>query len=81
MSAMVTATQVCAAAEELYPGKFKAISLRKGSLHIEVSSAQLLPFKLVEGQLLQQLNQFASTHNLQPITKIRLTINDVSATV
>jgi hypothetical protein len=81
MSAMVTATQVCEEAEAQYPDQFHAVSLRKGTLHIEVPSSKLLAFKLIEGKLLQELNQFAATHNLQPITRIRLTINDESGTL
>jgi hypothetical protein len=72
----VAASAVCREAERLYPGLFKAISLKNGILHLETDYAQQLEIKLIEGKLLDDLNRFADIKNLPPTSRIRLTFSE-----
>jgi hypothetical protein len=76
MAPIIIGTQLCQESERLYPGQFKAVSIRKNILHLHVSHAQLMAFKLIEGKLLQDVNRFATTQKLPLINKIKLTISD-----
>lgn len=81
LAQVLDATSLCCKAEQLAPGLFKAISVRNGVLHIEIHKSKTLALKLVEGLMLAELNAFAATRHLTPITKIRLTFSEDSVIV
>lgn len=64
---------VCREAERLYPGIFRAVSVSRGVLHLEIKKKNQLSLKMVEGKLLQELQQFAQEKYLPVPTRIRLT--------
>jgi len=70
------ATSLCQQAESLYPGLFRAVSVRKSVLHVELNRSQAIPFKLVEGKLIEELNRFATTRQLPEIARVRLTFSE-----
>jgi hypothetical protein len=76
LGVLVEAGVLCQKAEELLPGVFKAVSVRNAALHLELTKENLLAFKMVEGQLMHDLNQFASTKKLPGIKRIRLTFRE-----
>jgi len=73
----VVAGALCKQAETLYPNLFHAVSVRKGIMHLEVTAANLLACKLIQGQLLQQLQTWAARHDFLVPSGIRLTITPV----
>ena len=73
---MLEAVSVCQQAELLYPDLFKAVSVRKGTLHIALQKSKTMPFKMIEGKLLLDLNIFAKAKNLPPVEKVRLTFSE-----
>lgn len=81
MGGILTAGLLCRQAEILYPGMFKAVSVRAGSLHVQMRPDQAIAFKMIEGPLLATLNQYGATHSLPKITRVRLTLDDASATL
>lgn len=74
LDASILAGRICHQAEALYPNLFRAISLRNETLHLEVAASQQLAFRMVEGKLLQELANYATTHQLPTVKRIRLTI-------
>ena len=78
MGDMVTAGQLCRQAELLLPDTFRAVSFRNHILHIELSRAKTMAFKLVEGKLMNELNQYAETHKLPEVKRFRLTFQEES---
>lgn len=70
---MVEAGIICSHAESLYPGLFRAVSVRDGCFTVEITKANQVSFTLIKGKLQQELNDHAKRHNLKPITRIRLT--------
>lgn len=81
MGGMLTAGLLCRQAELLHPGLFRAVSVRKGCLHLEAEAAKTVAVKLVEGRLISELNRYAAEHNLPKVTRIRLTMPEASATL
>ena len=73
LAGIVEASSICKKAEELRPGLFRAVSVRNDVLHLELSKANLLTFKMSEGQLLQALNAYAKQKGIPPISRLRLT--------
>jgi hypothetical protein len=69
----IMAGLVCQEANRLYPNLFKAVSLKNGVLHLEISKSEQLNLKLIEGKLLAELNEYAKARNLPVPTRIRLT--------
>lgn len=69
----IMAGLVCNEAEKRYPSLFRAISLRRGVLHLEISKKNQLELRLIEGKLLEELGVFAKERNLPLPTRIRLT--------
>ena len=61
------------------PGLFRAISLKNDVLHIEIAKPNLLEFKLSEGKLLQELQEFAEARQLPIPARYRLTFPRESA--
>jgi hypothetical protein len=74
LHASLEAGRLCLEAERRHPGLFHAVSVRNGVMHLEVSPASIMKFKLVEGKLLKDLIAFATPHNLPVVTRFRLTI-------
>jgi len=81
MGDMLTAGLLCRQAELLHPDLFRAVSVRKGCLHLEVTAANAIAVKLVQGKLISELNRYGEAHNLPKVTRVRLTIADPSATL
>jgi hypothetical protein len=76
LSGIVEAGSLCMHAEALYPEMFRAVSVRNSVLHLRLSKAKTLPFKMIEGLLMEQLNAFAAAKRLPLIRTIRLTFGD-----
>ncbi len=72
----IEAASLCAQAELLYPGLFRAVSVRRSVLHLELEHSQALPFKLIEGKLIEDLNRFAEHRKVAGIERVRLTFSD-----
>jgi hypothetical protein len=72
----VAAGLVCQEAERLYPSLFRALSIKNQVLHLEVSKANQLDLKLIEGKLLQELAAFAKAKNIPIPQRIRLTFSE-----
>jgi len=81
MGKMLTAGLLCRQAEILYPDTFRAISVRQGCLHLEAAPDKAIAVKLIEGRLITDLNRYGAEHGLPPITRVRLTLSDLSATL
>ena len=78
LGAVLDATSICSKADELAAGLFHAVSVRNGVLHVRLHRTHSLPLKLIEGKLLQELNSFATSRNLQVVHKLRLTFEEDS---
>jgi len=78
MGDLVTAGQLCRQAELLLPNVFRAVSFRNHILHIELSRAKTMTFKLVEGKLMLELNAYAKEHHLPEVSRFRLTFQEES---
>lgn len=52
IGAQLDAASVCRFADTLYPGLYRAVSVRDGVLKVEVAAAQLGSFRVIEGALL-----------------------------
>jgi hypothetical protein len=74
LSPMVAAGMVCLEAEKFSPGLFRAISLKNGTMTLQVALPKRLSLTLVEGQLLSHLKTWATERNLPFPTRFRLTI-------
>lgn len=81
VGASVAAGLVCQEAERLYPGLYKAVSLRNGTLKLAISPENLVACKLVEGDILARTAAFAKERSLPVPTRIRLTDVPVSASL
>lgn len=69
----VAAGLVCHEAEKRYPDLFRAVSLKSGILHLEIFKKNLLQFKLIEGSLLRELQDFSTKRELPVPSRYRLT--------
>ena len=76
LTGQVQAGQICLQAEHLYPGLFRAVSVRQACLHLELERGQAILFKMIEGKLLQELAEFAKHKNLPEIERVRLTFTE-----
>ena len=76
LSSQVLAGLLCHEAERLYPGLFEAVSVRQGCLHVAVEPSKAIGFKLIEGKLLKEINQYAENQNLPLLTSFRLTYSN-----
>jgi hypothetical protein len=76
LSGIVEAGTVCLKAEALYPGMFQAVSVKNATLHVQLPKAKTMPFKMIEGLLLKELNIFIATKKLPPLKQIRLTFSE-----
>ncbi len=76
LDASLTAGTLCKEAERLYPGMFEAVSLRNGILKLRLPPSQLLALKMVEGNLIAKLNEYALARQLPKVTAIRVTDRD-----
>lgn len=68
------ATRTCEKARELYPGLFEPVSVRNGCMHISILAKNKLPFMMIQGKLMQDINRFAEGEKLPQIDRFRLTI-------
>lgn len=75
LGAILVAGQVCMQAEKLYPGLFKAVSLKNGCLHLEILKKDQLKLTMIQGKLINDLQTYAKAHNLPEINRIRLTFS------
>jgi hypothetical protein len=75
--ASVLAGAICKEAEIRYPGLYRAVSVRKGIMHLEVSPAKIMEFKMIEGTLLKELQTWATKTGFGIVTGFRLTITSV----
>lgn len=57
IGSQLNAVEVCRFAQSLYPGLYRAVSVRDGTLKLEVAAAQLASFRLVEGAVLQAVQE------------------------
>lgn len=83
---IMDATNLCAQAEKISPDLFQAVSVRESKtgeniLHLKLSKANLIKFKLQQGHLLSELNLYAKSQNLRPIDRLRLTYLENSAKI
>jgi hypothetical protein len=81
LSRAVTAGIVCQEAERLYPNLFKATSLVGETLKVTILPKNQIPFRLIEGKLLAELQAFAEFRSLPFPTKTRLTVTRNSDTL
>lgn len=70
----VVAGMVCQEAERLYPGLFRATALVNGALRVTVTPENQIPFRLIEGKLLEELKAYTTPRQLPIPTRIRLTV-------
>ncbi len=75
LTGVVQATRLCEKAEQLYPDLFKPISFKNGCLHVEIIPKNQLPFTMIQGKLIEELNGFAEGEQLPHIRRIRLTFS------
>jgi hypothetical protein len=71
---LVLAGQLCQEAERLYPGLFRAVSVRGETLHLEVCDSKLLAFKQIQGTLVDSLRGYANARQFPLVTRVKLTI-------
>lgn len=68
ITAQLSATEVCRFAERLYPGLYRAVSYRDGTVKLEVPAQSLASFRVVEGAILAALKErFASVERLRVV--------------
>ncbi|MEI6478453.1 MAG: hypothetical protein WCO52_05710 [bacterium] len=70
---ILIAGQVCREAERLYPGLYKAVSLKDGCLNLEIQRTDRLKLVMIQGKLIEDLKAYSTAQNLPPIDRIRLT--------
>lgn len=76
LSKEILAVNICVEAERMFPGLFKAISVKDKTLHLEIKAQDIINFKMIEGKLLTDLNTYTKNSSLDSIEQIRLTTSD-----
>lgn len=75
ISERLIATRICEKARELHPALFEPVSFKNGCLHVELTKKNQLPFVMIQGKLLEELNSFTKAEKLPRIERVRLTIS------
>lgn len=76
LSKEIVATNICVEAEKMFPGLFRAVSVKNNILHLELKMQDMMNFKMIEGKLLTDINTYSKSNSLGLIEQIRLTISD-----
>lgn len=74
LGGILAATRVCEKARSLYPDLFEPVSLKNGCLHLEIEKKNQLALLMIQGKLLQDLQQFTYQEQLPVVERIKLTI-------
>ena len=78
LGGIIQAGQICLQAEKILPGLYQAISVRKNKagkhiLFLSISKGNLKQFKLQEGTLFDEINNFCSSRKYPAIDRLQLT--------
>jgi hypothetical protein len=72
LDSAIAAGRACKEAERLYPGLFRAVSIRGGIMTVAVPPGGRIAVKMIEGALVPTLNAFSKERGLPEVSRLKI---------